>query len=45
MTWVRSWQATFFLVGSYYAQYLAGQPFPEDWPEAAVDTVLVGILK
>ena len=33
------------LIGSYYAQYLAGQPFPEGWPAAAVDTVLVGILK
>jgi len=31
------------LVGSYYAQYLAGDPFPEDWPEAVVETVLAGI--
>lgn len=31
------------LVGSYYAQYLAGDPFPEDWPEAVVDTVLFGL--
>ena len=31
------------LVGSYYAQYLAGTPFPEDWPEAAVDTILTGL--
>ena len=26
-------------VGPYYAQYLPGNPFPEDWPEEAmVDT-------
>lgn len=31
------------LVGSYYAQYLAGNPFPDDWPEAVVDTVLAGL--
>jgi AcrR family transcriptional regulator len=31
------------LVGSYYAQYLAGVPFPEDWPEGVVDTVLDGL--
>jgi len=31
------------LVGSYYAQYLAGTPFPEDWPEAAVETLLGGL--
>ena len=31
------------LVGSYYAQYLAGDAFPDDWPEAVVDTVLDGL--
>jgi len=31
------------LVGSYYAQYLAGKPFPNGWPEAVVDTVLEGL--
>jgi AcrR family transcriptional regulator len=31
------------LVGSYYAQYLAGDPFPDDWPAAVVDTVLSGL--
>lgn len=31
------------LVGSYYAQYLAGNPFPDDWPETVVDTVLSGL--
>jgi hypothetical protein len=33
------------LVGSYYAQYLAGDPFPDDWPEAVVDTILQGLNK
>src|SRR5215210_7780653 len=27
------------LVGSYYAQYLAGGSFPDDWPEAVVNTI------
>lgn len=31
------------LVGSYYAQYLSGKPFPDDWPEAVVETVLTGL--
>lgn len=31
------------LIGSYYAQYLAGNPFPDDWPEAVVDAVLAGL--
>lgn len=31
------------LVGSYYAQYLAGDPFPDDWPEAVVETVQDGL--
>jgi AcrR family transcriptional regulator len=31
------------LVGSYYARYLAGSSFPEDWPQAEVDTVLNGL--
>jgi AcrR family transcriptional regulator len=33
------------LVGSYYAQYLAGEPFPNSWPEAVVGTVLEGLNK
>jgi len=31
------------LVGSYYAQYLAGTPFSDDWPEAIVETILSGL--
>ena len=31
------------LIGSYYARYLAGDPFPEEWPEAVVGTVLKGL--
>ena len=31
------------LVGSYYAQYLAGGSFPDDWPEAVVGTILTGL--
>lgn len=31
------------LVGSYYAQYLTGDPFPADWPEAVVGTILRGL--
>ena len=31
------------LVGSYYAQYLAGDPFPDGWPEALVGTILRGL--
>jgi AcrR family transcriptional regulator len=31
------------LVGSYYAQYLAGGYFPDDWPEAVVGTILTGL--
>jgi AcrR family transcriptional regulator len=31
------------LVGSYYAQYLAGDSFPDDWPEAVVDAILGGL--
>jgi AcrR family transcriptional regulator len=33
------------LVGSYYAQYLAGDPFPGDWPDAVVHAVLDGLKK
>ncbi len=32
------------LVGSYYAQYLAGDAIPDDWPEAVVRTVLDGLV-
>lgn len=31
------------LVGGYYAHYLAGRPFPDDWAARAVDAVLAGI--
>ena len=31
------------LIGSYYARYLAGDPIPEDWPEAVVRTILDGL--
>ena len=31
------------LVGSYYAQYLSGAPFCDDWPEAIVETILCGL--
>ena len=30
------------LVGAYYAQYLAGRPFPRRWPAPVVDVVLDG---
>jgi AcrR family transcriptional regulator len=33
------------LVGAYYAQYLAGVPFPEGWDERVVDTVLLGLRR
>lgn len=31
------------LIGSYYAQYLSGDPFPLRWPEHQVDLVLAGL--
>lgn len=31
------------LVGSYYAQYLAGGSFSDDWPEAVVGMILTGL--
>jgi AcrR family transcriptional regulator len=31
------------LIGAYYAQYLAGVAFPDDWEERIVDTVLGGL--
>ena len=31
------------LMGAYYAQYLAGEPFGMRWPEAEVDVVLAGL--
>lgn len=37
--------AVTMLVGSYYAHYLTGKPFPDDWPENVVDTMLVGMRK
>jgi AcrR family transcriptional regulator len=35
--------AVIALVGSYYAQYLAGPPFPRAWPGTVVDVVLDGL--
>jgi AcrR family transcriptional regulator len=35
--------AVHMLVGAYYAQYLAGDPFTLHWPEAEVDVVLGGL--
>jgi AcrR family transcriptional regulator len=31
------------LVGSYYAQYLAGEPISDEWPEAVVRAILEGL--
>lgn len=31
------------LVGAYYAQYLAGAPFAESWPEQVSDALLAGL--
>lgn len=31
------------LIGSYYAHYLSGRPFPDDWAARAVDAVLAGL--
>jgi AcrR family transcriptional regulator len=31
------------LLGGYYARYLSGEPFPEDWPEPLVDAVLASL--
>lgn len=28
------------LLGAYYARYLSGEPFPDDWPESLVAAVL-----
>lgn len=33
------------LVGAYCAQYLTGDPFPEDWPERTAEAVLRGLLR
>lgn len=33
-------QAVNFLIGSYYAQYVAGDPLPDDWATEVVDSVL-----
>jgi hypothetical protein len=35
--------AVHMLVGSYYAQYLAGSPFAANWPQSQVDMVLTGL--
>ena len=31
------------LIGSYYAHYLSGASFSDDWPEAIVETLLSGL--
>jgi AcrR family transcriptional regulator len=31
------------LIGAYYAQYLAGEPFADDWAAHVVDAVLAGL--
>jgi AcrR family transcriptional regulator len=31
------------LIGAYYAQYLAGEPFADDWAARIVDAVLAGL--
>ena len=31
------------LLGGYYARYLSGELFPEDWPEPLVDAVLASL--
>ena len=36
--------AAHMLVGAYYAQYLAGTPFGEDWSVDVVAAVLAGLL-
>ncbi|HEX9370778.1 MAG TPA: TetR/AcrR family transcriptional regulator [Roseiflexaceae bacterium] len=33
------------LIGAYYAQYLAGEPFADDWAERTVDAVLASIAR
>jgi hypothetical protein len=33
------------LIGAYYAQYLAGAPFSDDWSERTIDTLLAGIAR
>ena len=33
------------LVGAFYAQSLAGEPFAEDWEERIVETVLGGVVR
>jgi AcrR family transcriptional regulator len=33
------------LIGAYYAQYLAGEPFADDWAVHVVDAVLSGISR
>jgi AcrR family transcriptional regulator len=36
--------AIHMLIGAYYAQYLAGEPFPAGWSEQLADAVLASIL-
>ena len=33
------------LVGAFYAQYLEGRPFAEDWAERVVETVIRGVCR
>jgi AcrR family transcriptional regulator len=35
--------AAAMLIGAYYAQYLAGAPFPADWSARVVDQALAGL--
>lgn len=35
--------ATTMLIGAYYAQYLAAEPYSDSWAEQIVDAVLTGI--
>ena len=37
--------ASNMLIGAYYAQYLAGEPFADDWAVQVVDAVLSGIRR
>lgn len=37
--------AATLLVGAYYAHYLGGAPFPDDWSERVVDATLRSILR
>jgi hypothetical protein len=42
---LRTLRAVNALIGSYYANYLAGTPIAENWPERAADQVLEGLIR